>query len=193
MNSKLSKKLATAYMVLKTINSNPIRIKDLALKLGVNPSTLKALCQELVKGNLIKSSRGTMGGIYIDGPPDFNELLRVLRKGFIFPDSWHEKLTNVFTESYTGKNKKLKAKLSPPCEICNEVGKVLLPEGTCLDCEQYCDRNFLPPKRLAKCGHPSGTRYFNCTMCEPYIDGGILDAYHVALESNQSALQSNTV
>lgn len=185
-----TKKLSMAYVVLKTLDNNPIHIRALALKLGINPTTLKALCGELVKSHLIKSIRGTNGGVFLDAPPNYNELLRVFRKGFIFSESYHEKLTKFFYENYT-KKMKVRSRSSPPCEICEESGKVLLPEGTCLDCEKYSDANFLPKKKLAKCGHYSNTRYFNCTVCEPHIEGGIFDVYHVALAPNQSALQSD--
>jgi hypothetical protein len=72
------------------------------------------------------------------------------------------------------------------CDVCDELVPYLNKSSVCMGCAALTMPE--PPKRMARCGHLSANRYFNCEACEPKLQD---DEMEYTIESFQSTSHSD--
>ena len=79
---KLTSKGRYAVMAMadlaQTYNSEPISISEISLRQGISTAFLEQIFLKLKRNNLVKSSRGPLGGYLLSRPPEDIKLLSII-------------------------------------------------------------------------------------------------------------------
>ena len=62
----------------QTYNSEPISISEISLRQGISTAFLEQIFLKLKRNNLVKSSRGPLGGYLLSRPPEDIKLLSII-------------------------------------------------------------------------------------------------------------------
>lgn len=72
------------------------------------------------------------------------------------------------------------------CDICNESVPCVDKHGMCIDCIELKQPE--QELKLARCGHLSKIRYFNCEECQPELESEEIGDYRTSLNPKRGAM-----
>lgn len=161
---KLSPKktFAIAYRIFTTLDDKPKRSAEYAERLSISICAVKSVVKILSRLDCIVTKRG--GG----KESGIRRLPGVTVKDLFTRFNVQYKQGNEFEQEVDALISK---GFSRPktCTICKKKTTVLNEDWLCNHCVSLCVP-IQESKRLAKCGHYSVARYFNCEACKPELD-----------------------
>lgn len=161
-NLSPQKTFAVAYRIFTTLTDAPKRSSEYAEKFSMSVDAIKSVVRQLSRLGCIVAKRGggkqsgirKLPGVTVEDL--FNKFNLPYREGDVF-----EKEIDVLLAKGFGRPKK--------CTVCEKRFKTLNKEWLCDGCV-VLNSPLYENKRLAKCGHYSSIRYFECEICKPELD-----------------------
>lgn len=136
-------------VAIHSMLDQPKRTKDCASALGIKASYAKVVVSRMARRGLIRTAKGNGKQAGISRIASLKEVY----------DSYR---VPVGTKVEPIKPQKV------PCDVCGELDVISNEDKIC----NYCLSITEPPltKMVARCGHPSSSRYFVCERCHPELE-----------------------
>lgn len=158
-------KTIIAYRIFINLKYTPVKCKEYADKFNVNISTLKNAAADLSRLGLVKNRKGNVKMTGLAKIPnltaeDFFEKYEIAPEDI---GAFKKNVKNFFSK------KPEKPKKVHKCQVCSIAMERASQTGFCEFCNNL-DKPLNEVTKLARCGHPSANRYFNCNNCVPVLE-----------------------
>lgn len=159
MSEQNFKDFAVAYSIMKLMDSGkPMRTNEFAKQLDIGFNTAKRVVAQMSRNNLIFGKRGfNSDGFRKTEGVEIKDVFNLYNVDET--EDLQAKITKVLS------TKKFQIKR---CSVCECEIRFRSEDGVCKSCRRYEEAPYTET-RIARCGHPSSTRYFKCTACLPFL------------------------
>lgn len=159
--SQFSKAFAVAYRIFNTLTEEHCYSKQYAEEFGLSLSSIRSAVKVLSKNGIVISKRGnSVGGLSKAPGKTVADVFGAFNLPYQEGDTFERQIDDLVSTRFSKGRQ---------CEICGLIDFSIGTNLLCLTCVGL-DAPVNSKMRLAKCGHYSTNRYFNCSDCVPELE-----------------------